>query len=143
MGGIGVAQDKGVTVWFRRRSPPWKLTRDLLGGPRSTHREPLGARRWNVQIDRPGRFLVRTGGEPQVVQAHVAVGEEIGGNLGLRTIPIVLLMLFGECVGGGRRGPPPTGTPGTADAGNVGPRAPPAGWLTDPARRHELRYWDG
>jgi hypothetical protein len=48
-----------------------------------------------VQIDQPGKYLLRTEGEPQVIQAHVAVGEEIGSNLGLRAIPIVLLLLFG------------------------------------------------
>jgi hypothetical protein len=40
-----------------------------------------------VQVDQPGRYLLRTEGEPQVVQAHVAVGEEIGSNLDLRAIP--------------------------------------------------------
>jgi hypothetical protein len=97
-----------------------------------------------VQIDQPGKYLLRTEGEPQVVQAHVAVGEEIGSNLGLRAIPIVLLLLFGGAVLAvvvavrrqqARRGPPTLATWGQG--------ALPAGWLADPGRRHELRYWDG
>jgi Protein of unknown function (DUF2510) len=97
-----------------------------------------------VQIDQPGKYLLRTEGEPQVIQAHVAVGEEIGSNLGLRAIPIVLLLLFGGAVLAvvvavrrqqARRGPPTLATWGQG--------ALPAGWLADPGRRHELRYWDG
>jgi hypothetical protein len=50
------------------------------------------------QIDQPGRFLLQTAGEPEAVPAHVAVGQEIGGSLALRAMPIVLLLLFGGMV---------------------------------------------
>jgi hypothetical protein len=97
-----------------------------------------------VQVDRPGRFLLRAEGEPQVVQAHVAVGQEIGGFGLLRAIPIVLLLLFGgmvlAVVVAVRRHQARHGQPALATWGQ-GPL--PAAWLADPNRRHELRYWDG
>jgi Protein of unknown function (DUF2510) len=99
------------------------------------------------RIDAPGRFLIRTQGNPEGGQAEVAVGSSIaptiGRTLGL-TIPAVLVLFFGGAalavvVAARRhqaRGPRPALAPWTQEA-------VPAGWFADPSRRHELRYWDG
>jgi len=99
------------------------------------------------RIDQPGRFLIRTMGNPEGGQAHVAVGPSlaplIGRTLG-RTIPAVLVLFLGGAalavvVAVRRhqaRGPRPAPAPWTQEA-------VPAGWFADPSRRHELRYWDG
>jgi hypothetical protein len=111
----------------------------------------VGARSGRVvgtfRIDAPGRFLIRTQGNPEGVQAYVAVGSSItptiGRTLGL-TIPVVLVLFFGgvalAVVVAVRprqaRGPRPALAPWAQEA-------VPAGWFADPGRRHELRYWDG
>jgi hypothetical protein len=99
------------------------------------------------RIEEPGRFLIQTQGNPEGVQAHVAVGSSlaplIGRTLG-RTIPAVLVLFFGGAalavvVAVRRRqarGPRPAPAPWAQEA-------IPAGWFADPSRRHELRYWDG
>jgi hypothetical protein len=99
------------------------------------------------RIEAPGRFLIRTQGDLEGGQANVAVGSSVAPTifrtLGL-TIPAVLVLLFGGAalavVVAIRRGQ--ARTPGPAPA-PWAQAAVPAGWFTDPSRRHELRYWDG
>lgn len=99
------------------------------------------------RIDAPGRFLIRTKGNPEGAEAHVAVGPSlapvIGRTLGL-TIPPVLVLFFGGAALAvvvairrrQARALPPAPAPWAQ-------QAVPAGWFADPSRRHELRYWDG
>jgi hypothetical protein len=104
-----------------------------------------------VRIEAPGRFLVQTTGEPQSVQANVAVGSGIGGEIArttLLTVPGVLVLFFGgvvlAVVVAARRGRARRQLPAPAtQAGTWAQGAAPAGWFTDPGGRHELRYWDG
>lgn len=99
------------------------------------------------RIDAPGRFLIRTQGNPEGGQAHVAVGPSftpvISRTLGL-TIPAVLVLFFGGAalavVVAIRRRQAGAPRPASAPWAQAGV---PAGWFTDPSRRHELRYWDG
>ena len=99
------------------------------------------------RIDTPGRFLIRTQGNPAGARAHVAVGPSlapvIGRTLG-RTLPPVLVLFLGGValavvVAIRRRR---ARSPQPAPASWMQPTAPP-GWFADPSRRHELRYWDG
>jgi len=104
------------------------------------------------RIDEPGRFLIRTMGNPEGGQAHVAVGPSlaplIGRTLG-RTIPAVLVLFLGGAAlavvvalrrGRARRMLP---APAAQPVSGWGPGIVAAGWLADPGGRHELRYWDG
>jgi Protein of unknown function (DUF2510) len=99
------------------------------------------------RIDAPGRFLIRTQGDPEGGQAEVAVGSSIAPTIGRTlgvTIPAVLVLFFGGAALAvvvairrrQARGPQPALAP-------WGQAAVPAGWFADPSRRHELRYWDG
>jgi hypothetical protein len=103
------------------------------------------------QIEEPGRFLLRTDGEPQAIQANVAVGPSTTPAI-FRALGLTLAVVFILFVGGTalavvvavRRGRArhallaPAIQTGTWVQGAV-----PAGWFADPGRRHELRYWDG
>jgi hypothetical protein len=101
------------------------------------------------RIEEPGRFLVQTEGDPQSVQANVAIGPGIGGEIArtvLLTVPVVLVLSLGGVLlavvvavrrGQARRRLQPAGPAGAWAQG-----ATPAGWFADPSRRHELRYWD-
>jgi hypothetical protein len=99
------------------------------------------------RIDAPGRFLIRTQGDPEGGQAEVAVGSSIAPTIGRTlgvTIPAVLVLFFGGAALAvvvairrrQARGPQPALAP-------WGQAAVPTGWFADPSRRHELRYWDG
>lgn len=163
-GEISFEEPGGYTVYYEGPAagdetvaiPSFRLSLAPVGGGQEVEVRPYegaslytsgsysGRAVGTVQIDQPGRFLLRADGEPQVVQAHVAVGEEIGRSLGFQVIPIALLLLFGAMVLAvvvavrrqqGRRGRPTLATWGQGTL--------PAGWLADPGRRHELRYWDG
>jgi hypothetical protein len=115
-----------------------------MRGPRSTPRSYPGRAVGTVQVGQAGSYLLRTEGAPQVVPAHVAVGEEVGSNLGLRAIPIVLLLLFGGQ--SWRWSSRSAASRHAGDRRRWPPRAQgalPASWLADPGMRHELRYWDG
>jgi Protein of unknown function (DUF2510) len=99
------------------------------------------------RIDEPGRFLIRTEGNPEGVQAYVTVGSSIAPaivrTLG-RTIPAVLVLFFGGealvVVVAVRRRQARDPRPALATWAH---EAVPAAWFADPSRRHELRYWDG
>jgi hypothetical protein len=150
--GLGAA-DEQVTI------PSFSVSLAPVGGGEEIPVHPyggsatysVGARSGRAvgtfRIDEPGRFLLQTDGNPEGVQAHVAVGSSITPaifrTLGL-TIPAVLLLFFGGAalavvVAVRRRqarGPRPA-------LATWAQEAVPAGWFADPSRRHELRYWDG
>jgi hypothetical protein len=98
------------------------------------------------RIDAPGRFLIRTQGDSEGVQARAAVGSSLAPVIGRaigRTIPAALLFVGGAALAlvvavrrSQARTPRPTSAPWTQAAA-------PAGWFADPSRRHKLRYWDG
>jgi hypothetical protein len=99
------------------------------------------------RIDRPGRLLIRTNGNPEGVAAHVAVGSSITPTIvrALRlTIPAFLVLFFGGAalavVVAVRRHQAPGPRPAPATWAH---EAVAAGWFADPSGRHELRYWDG
>jgi Protein of unknown function (DUF2510) len=103
------------------------------------------------QIDKPGRFLLRSEGEPQAIQASVAVGPSTTPAI-FRALVLTLPAGFILFVGGAvlavvvavrrdrarRALLAPAIQTGTSVQGAV-----PAGWFADPSGRHELRYWDG
>jgi hypothetical protein len=103
------------------------------------------------RIEEPGRFLVQTEGDPQSVQANVAIGTGIGGEIArtvLLTVPVVLVLFLGGvvlavvvAVRRGRARRPLPAVAGPAETWAKGATSP--GWFADPSRRHELRYWDG
>jgi len=104
------------------------------------------------QIEEPGRFLLQTEGESQGGAANLAVGRSVGPGI-FRTVMVaivgaLILVLAGAVLAvvvavrrnrAGRMLPAPAAEPVAAR----GPATAPAGWFADPARRHELRYWDG
>jgi hypothetical protein len=103
------------------------------------------------RIEEPGRFLVRTAGGPQAVQADVAVGQGTGGE-NVRTLfltlPGVLVLFLGGVVlavvvAARRSRARRPQLASAAQAGTWAQGAAPAGWFADPGRRHEFRYWDG
>jgi hypothetical protein len=114
-GEVSFEQPGGYTVYYQGPAagdetvaiPSFRLSLAPVGGGQELTVSPYegaslytsgsysGRAVGTVQVDRPGRFLLRADGEPQVVQAHVAVGQEIGGFGLLRAVPIVLLLLFG------------------------------------------------
>jgi hypothetical protein len=103
------------------------------------------------RIEEPGRFLVQTEGEPQSVQANVALGPGTGGEIArtmLLTVPVVLVLFLGgvalAVVVAVRRGRARRLLPAVAGPAETWAQgATPTGWFADPSRRHELRYWDG
>jgi Protein of unknown function (DUF2510) len=103
------------------------------------------------QINKPGRFLLRTDGEPQAIQGSVAVGSSTTPaifHVLFPMLPLVFILFVGGAVlavvvavrrSGARRALlAPAVQTGTWVQGAVA-----AGWFADPSRRHELRYWDG
>jgi hypothetical protein len=104
------------------------------------------------QIDEPGRFLLQAEGEPRSGEANVAVGPSVGPTI-FRTVILtiagtLILLLAGAVLAvvvavrrnrARRLLPAPAAQPVAAWGQPTGP----AGWFTDPGRRHELRYWDG
>jgi len=104
------------------------------------------------RIEEPGRFLLRTEGESQGGQANVAVGPNIGsgifrtvglaiaGSLILLLVAAVLAVVVAVRRNRARR---PLPAPVAQPVATRGQGTAPAGWLADPGRRHELRYWDG
>jgi hypothetical protein len=102
------------------------------------------------RIDTPGRFLLSADNlQPQVDQANVAVGRGTDESpVLLRTTPAVLVVSLGGVVLAAvvavRRNRPRRRLPEQAIPwGTWGSGAVPAGWVADPSRRYELRYWDG
>lgn len=104
------------------------------------------------RIQEPGRFLLQTEGESHGGQANAAVGPGIGRLLFRGVIPSLagglILLLAGGIVAlvvavrrnrARRLLPAPAAQP----VARWGQGTAPAGWLADPGRRHELRYWDG
>jgi hypothetical protein len=104
------------------------------------------------RIEEPGRFLLRTEGEPQDVEANVAVGRSVGPGIFRSVIPAfagTLSLVLGGAVlavvvavrrnRARRLLPAPAAQPVTTWGQATGP----AGWFADPGRRHEFRYWDG
>jgi Protein of unknown function (DUF2510) len=154
--GMGAA-DEQVTI------PPFNVYLIPVGGGEVVSIRPyadsesysIGGRSGRAvgtfQIDEPGRFLLRAEGEPQAIQAGVAVGPSTTPAV-FRALFLVLPAGFILFVGGvvlavvvavrrdrARRALlAPAIQSGTGALGAV-----PAGWFADPSRRHELRYWDG
>lgn len=104
------------------------------------------------RIEEPGRFLLRTEGEPQDVEANVAVGRSVGPGILRTVIPTLagtLILVLGGAVlavvVAVRRNRARRLLPATADQPVTpwGQATGPAGWFADPGRRYELRYWDG
>jgi uncharacterized protein DUF2510 len=104
------------------------------------------------RIEEPGRFLLRAEGEPQDVEANVAVGRSVGPGIFRTVIPAfagsLILVLGGAVLAvvvavrrnrARRLLPAPAAQPVSRWGQGLGP----AGWFADPGRRHELRYWDG
>jgi hypothetical protein len=104
------------------------------------------------QIGEPGRYLLQAEGEPQDVEANVAVGRSVGPGI-FRTVTLAIagamVLLCGGAVlavvvalrrNQARRTPP---TPAALPVTRGAPGTVAAGWFADPRRRHELRYWDG
>ena len=71
------------------------------------------------------------------------VGQEIGRSLALRAMPAVLLLLFGGWCWRRLSRSAASRDAGRPTLATWGQEALSAGWLADPGRRHELRYWDG
>jgi hypothetical protein len=163
---------KGYTVYYEGMGagddtasiPAFHISITPVGGGEEVQIRPYGgAELYNLaghsgravgtfQIEEPGRFLVQTEGEPQSVQAKVAIGPGTSGEIArtvLLTVPVVLVLFLGgvalAVVVAVRRGQArhrlQPAVAGTAEAWAQG--ATPAGWFADPSRRHELRYWDG
>jgi Protein of unknown function (DUF2510) len=150
--GVGAA-DEQVTI------PSLSVSPAPVGGGEEVPVHPyggsatysLGARSGRsvgtFQINAPGRFLVQTDGDPEGVQANIAIGPSITPAI-VRTlavtIPAALVLFFGGAALAvvvairrrQARGPRPAAAPWTQPA-------VAAGWFADPGRRHELRYWDG
>jgi hypothetical protein len=163
---------KGYTVYYEGMGagddtasiPAFHISITPVGGGEEVQIRPYGgAELYNLaghsgravgtfQIEEPGRFLVQTEGEPQSVQAKVAIGPGTSGEIArtvLLTVPVVLVLFLGgvalAVVVAVRRGQArhrlQPAVAGPAEAWAQG--ATPAGWFADPSRRHELRYWDG
>jgi Protein of unknown function (DUF2510) len=104
------------------------------------------------RIEQPGRFLLRTEGEPQDVEANVAVGGSVGPGILRTVIPTLagtMILVLGRAVlavvvavrrNRARRLLP---MPAAQSPPAWGQATGPAGWFADPGGRHELRYWDG
>jgi hypothetical protein len=103
-------------------------------------------------IEEPGRFLLRTEADPRGVEANVAVGSSVGpaifrtliltiaGTFSLLMAGVVLAVVVAVRRSRARR---LRAAPAVQPVATWGQGTGPAGWLADPGRRHEFRYWDG
>jgi hypothetical protein len=154
--GLG-ASDEQVTI------PSFNVSLTSAGGQEVSIRPYGGSATYGLagrsgravatfQIEEPGRFLLRTEGEPQNVEANVAVGRSVGPAI-FRTVAVATVGALALFLGGAvlavvvavRRNrahrllPTPSAQPVTTWGQATGP----PGWFADPGRRHDLRYWDG
>jgi hypothetical protein len=153
--GLGAGDETATVPAFRMSITP------VGGGEEVLVRPSGGSELYNMaghsgraigtfRIEEPGRFLVRTAGEPQAVQANVAIGQGTGGEIArtlLLTVPVALVLFLGgvllAVIVAARRSRARHLQPAPATQGTWAQGAAPAGWFADPGRRHELRYWDG
>jgi Protein of unknown function (DUF2510) len=168
---VGFDEAGGYTVYFEGLGagdetatvPAFRMSITPVGGGEAVPVRPYqGSELYNLaghsgravgtfEVEEPGRYLVQTAGEPQPVQANVAIGQGTGGEI-IRTLfltlPGVLVLFLGGVVlavvvavrrsRARRPQPAPAAQAGTWAQGTA-----PAGWFADPGRQHELRYWDG
>jgi Protein of unknown function (DUF2510) len=168
---VSFAEPGGYTLYYegwgaadeQPTVPPFRVSLASVGGEEVSIRDYGGSQTYDLgghsgralatfRIEEPGTFLLRTEGEPQDVEANVAVGRSVGRGILLTVIPTLagtLILVLGGVVlavavavrrnRARRLLPAPAAQPVTM----WGQATRPAGWFADPGRRHELRYWDG
>jgi Protein of unknown function (DUF2510) len=169
---VSFAEPGGYTLYYEEWGaadeqptiPPFRVSLvSVLGGEEVSIRDYGGSQTYELgghsgralatfRIEQPGRFLLRTEGEPQDVEANVAVGRSVGPGIFRTVIPTLagtMILVLGGAVlavvvavrrNRARRLLP---APEAQLATTWGQAAGPAGWFADPGARHELRYWDG
>lgn len=169
---VSFAEPGGYTLYYegwgaadeQPTIPPFRVSLvSVLGGEEVSIRDYGGSQTYDLgghsgralatfRIEQPGRFLLRTEGEPQDVEANVAVGRSVGPGIFRTVIPTLagtMILVLGGAVlavvvavrrNRARRLLP---APEAQLATTWGQAAGPAGWFADPGARHELRYWDG
>jgi hypothetical protein len=80
-----------------------------------------------VQIDQPGKYLLGPRANLRSFRHMSRLARRSAATLASGPSPSCSCCCSGGSVGGGRRGPPTAGTPGTADAGHLGPRGAAGG----------------
>jgi Protein of unknown function (DUF2510) len=168
---VSFAEPGGYTLYYegwgaadeQPTIPPFRVSLVSGGGEEVSIRDYGGSQSYDLgghsgralatfRIEQPGRFLLRTEGEPPGVEANVAVGRSVGPGIFRTVIPTLagtmILVLGGAVLAvvvavrrnrARRLLPAPAAQPVTTWRQATGP----AGWFADPGGRHELRYWDG
>jgi hypothetical protein len=168
---VGFAEPGGYTLYFeglgaadeQATIPSFDVSLTSVDGQEVPIRPYSGSATYGIaghsgravgtfRIEEPGNFLLQTDGEPQGVEASLAVGPGIGPTVARAVlVPIagaMVLFLAGAilavvvAVRRSRAGRPPP-APAAPAMTTVGQATGPPGWFPDPGRRHELRYWDG
>jgi hypothetical protein len=168
---VSFAEPGGYTLYYegwgaadeQPTIPRFRVSLASVGGEEVSIRDFGGSQTYDLgghsgralatfRIEEPGRFLLRAEGEPQDVEANVAVGRSVGPGIFRTVIPTLagtLILVLGGAVlavvvavrrNRARRLLP---APAAQPVPMWGQATGPAGWFADPGRRHELRYWDG
>ncbi|MCG2620498.1 DUF2510 domain-containing protein [Arthrobacter sp. I2-34] len=103
-----------------------------------------------IEIDKPGKFLIRVSGDPQAPGGDITIGPHRAGAAGLLAALTAMFMLLvficGVCLAivvlairlrADQMKPSAARPPEPWKPGGL------PGWYTDPDGRYELRYWDG